>query len=628
LQVDKPTFFSRFQRGLDSISNAMVTVAAAVLALMMLLATYDVLSRYLFNRPMKGTYELVGLMLIVASSWGLAFCQLKKGHISVNVLAQRSSSGIKAALSTYGYGLGLIAIGLTAWQLILQTINYIQSYDTSVSETLEWPLFPFMMALAIGMTVLAVVLLVDFLKSTRLINNRQAIQSLSILVVGTIILCWALFFGFEIDRTVAGMVSFFLLLILLFMGIPVGYVLILTGFSGFVWVAGFEPAWVNLAIVSFENTNSFEFAVIPLFLLMSAFIGNSGIGSQAYNAARAWIGHVTGGLAMATVGACGLFAACTGSSFAGAVAMGKVAYPEMQKANYDSKLALGTIAAGGTLGILIPPSMGFVLIGILTEVSIGKLFIAGILPGLLEIIFYMLTIYFICRFNPKLGPAVPKYDFKRKLKATSQIWPVILLFLVIMTGIYGGIFTPTEAGGIGAFGALVIGIALRRLPRKVIFESLIETAKTASMIILMVVGAFIFMRFLAITRIPFEASEYIVGLGLPKYLILTIVIVAYIVMGMFFDIFSMLILTVPLVFPMVMALGFDPIWYGVIMVKVAEIGCITPPFGINLFGLSAAVDAPMGVMYKSIYPFFFAQIINVLILIAFPTICTFLPSLM
>jgi C4-dicarboxylate transporter DctM subunit len=308
--------------------------------------------------------------------------------------------------------------------------------------------------------------------------------------------------------------------------------------------------------------------------------------------------------------------------------MGKIAYPEMKRLGYSSSLSVGSCAAGGTLGILIPPSMGFIIIGILTEVSIGKLFIAGIIPGILEVVFYGATIYIICKLNPTLAPAGPKTTLKYKVSSLKLTWPVVLLFILIIGGIYAGVFTPTEAGGIGAFGALVIGLAKRQLSRKGINDSLIETAENAAMIIILLIGAFVFNAFLAITRIPFVASEYIIALGLPKYIVLFIILIAYIILGMFFDIYAILILTIPILFPTIVALGFNPIWYGVIMVRVIEIGLITPPFGINLFGLAGIVDVPAGTMYRGIIPFVISDICHVALLIAIPSLSTFLPGLM
>jgi tripartite ATP-independent transporter DctM subunit len=361
---------------------------------------------------------------------------------------------------------------------------------------------------------------------------------------------------------------------------------------------------------------------------MSAFVSRSGIANGAYKTACAWIGHFRGGLAMATTAACGLFAACCGSSLAAAIAMGKMAYPEMKRYRYDATLSAGVIAAGGTLGILIPPSIGFILVGIMTQLSIGKLFIAGIVPGILEVLFYLAAIYLMCRRNPSLGPALPTTTFLQKLEALNMSWPVVMLFLLVIGGIYGGIFTPTEAGGIGAFGALVVGLIRKQLNLTSFAQCLLEASKMTAMMIALIIGAFVFNQFLAITRIPFIACEFIVGLGLNKYVILLLILTIYLLLGMVFDIFAILVLTIPIVYPTMVGLGFDPIWYAVIMVRVIEIGLITPPFGINLFGMAGAIHLPVLQIYKGVLPFLAADMLHVGLLIAVPSLSTFLPGIM
>ncbi len=425
-----------------------------------------------------------------------------------------------------------------------------------------------------------------------------------------------------------GFAGFILIMIIILMGVHVAFGLILVGFIGLALIIGTGPALSSLAVIAFNKANSYDFAVVPLFLLMSAFVSRSGIGKEAYDTARAWVGHLKGGLAMATTVACGLFAACCGSSLASAIAMGQMAYPEMKRYRYDAKLAVGTIAAGGTLGILIPPSIGFIVIGILTELSIGKLFIAGIIPGILEVVFYVGAIYIMCKSNPYLGPALPRTTFGQKIMSLKLTWPILLLFLLVIGGIYGGVFTPTEAGGIGAFGALVVSLIRRQLNGSGFVQALLEGAKMSAMMLALIIGAFIFNQFLAVTRIPFITSEYVVSLSLSKYAILFLIIIVYILLGMIFDIFAILVLTIPIIYPTITALGFNPIWYAVIMVRIIEIGLITPPFGINLFGLAGTVDAPISVMYRGIMPFLMADFLHVALLIAVPSLATFLPEVM
>ena len=429
-------------------------------------------------------------------------------------------------------------------------------------------------------------------------------------------------------QTEIGLIGIAALMVLLLTGVHIGFAMILVGFVGFAAIGGLGGAISNLAILPFDRLNDYNFAVLPLFLLMGSFVAHSGIGREAYEMARTWMGQLKGGLAMATVFACALIAACAGTSAVGAILMGQVAYPEMKKLGYSRAMSAGSIAAGGTMGILIPPSMGFVLIGILTELSIGKLFIAGIIPGILEALFYIFTIFILCRFNPKLAPASVKTTWKAKGGSVKLTWPVVLLFLLIMGGIYGGIFTPTEAGGIGAFGALVISLAKRQLGLQGFWDSLMECAMTTAMIILMLVGAYMFNAFLAITQIPTTISEFISGLPVPPLVILIVVIVFYVICGMFFDVIAVLLLTIPIMYPLMEAMGFDLIWYSVIMVRMIEIGMITPPFGINLFILTGVINEPLGVLYRGIIPFVIADFCHVALLVAVPSLSTYLPSMM
>ena len=429
--------------------------------------------------------------------------------------------------------------------------------------------------------------------------------------------------------TEAGILGFCLMVVLVLLSVHVSFAIIISGFIGLALIIGIEPALSSMAILSFERVTDYTFAVIPLFMLMSSFIANTNIGSEAYQTSRALIGQAKGGLAMATVGATGLFAACTGSSMAGAIAMAKIAYPEMERYKYESKLSLGTIAAGATLGILIPPSMGFILIGILTEISIGKLFMAGIIPGILEIVFYIVTIFILCRFNPQLGPAGPKTTVKQKIGSLRLTWPVAALFLLIIGGIYAGVFTAAEAGAIGAFGALVISLIKKQMTRASFIDCILETAQITGMMIALIIGAFIFKQFLAVTRIPFVFSDWVAALEISKYFIVAIIVFVYIILGSIFDIYAIIVMTTPIIFPTMMALGFNPLWFGVIMVRLMEMGEITPPFGFNLFALSGSLKGiRITDLYRGVVPFLIADVLHIALLISIPALSTFLPDMM
>jgi len=430
------------------------------------------------------------------------------------------------------------------------------------------------------------------------------------------------------NQTEIGLVGIVILTVMLMVGIDVGFSMLVTGFIGFAMIGGWTAALGNMAILPFDTLNNYFFAVLPLFLLMGAFCAEGQIGREAYEMARTWFGQLRGGLAIATIGACGLFAAITGTTLAGSLVMGKVAYPEMRKAGYKMPLSAGCVSVGGTLGILIPPSMGFILIGMMTDLNVGQLFMAGIIPGIAVIIFYMSTIAIWSKLDPKLAPATPKATWKQRFTSVRLTWPVVLLFLVIMGSIYTGVCTATEAGAIGAFGAFIIPLARRQMSRKAFWNSLMDCARMTSMIIILMVGAYMFNAFMAITQIPATFGNFLVQLSLNRWIIMFFILAFYVIAGTFFDPISILILTISIFYPAVQALGFNLIWYSVLMVRLIEIGQISPPAGINLFGLKGVIDAPMSEIFKGVIPFLVSDMFNLALLCVFPVICTFLPSIM
>ena len=416
--------------------------------------------------------------------------------------------------------------------------------------------------------------------------------------------------------------------LMLFFRMWIGLAMAFVGSAGILYLQGFKQTFGVMGTVPYETVAYYPMAALPLFVLMGVIVGNTSIGEDLYYAVYKWVGALRGGLASATVLACAVFASVTGSSATGTVLMGKVALPQMRKYKYDDAMASGCIASAGTMGILIPPSMGFILYGLLTEQSIGKLFMAGFLPGILLTLLMILAIIIITAFRPEAGPAGPKSTFKEKVISLKKVWHVMLLFLLVLGGIYGGIFTPTEAGAIGAFGALVIVIATRQLNRRVFSDILKEATTTSAMIFLVVVGAFIFMKFLGLSKLPFALVKIIEQLQVSKYVIFTGIIILYIILGMFLEVYSAVTFTIPIIYPVIVALGFDPIWFGVIVVLVIEMGLVTPPVGMNVFILNGITGIPLETIFRGIVPFFIAMIVCVILLSVFPEIALFLPRTM
>ncbi len=425
-----------------------------------------------------------------------------------------------------------------------------------------------------------------------------------------------------------GIAGIALLLILFLLRMPVAFAMAFVGLVGFAYLADPGPALSLLAQDIFGQFSSYPLSVIPMFILMGTFAFASGISEKLYDTSYVWVGQLRGGLTMATVLACAGFAAICGSTAATAATMGKIALPEMKKHNYDDTLATGTVAASGTLGILIPPSTILIVYGILTEESIGKLFIAGVLPGILLSLAFVATVAFLCMRNPDIGPPGISTGLKEKLRAITGIIPAMILFLLAIGGLFLGWFSPTQAGAIGAGGALIIGLIRRKLSWRIFFEAGKEALRTACMVIVIITGAVIFGHFMAVSTIPFMLADWLGGLAIPPIAVMSVIIFIYFIGGFFMDSMALVVVTIPIFFPIVMELGFDPIWFGVIIVLVAEMGVITPPVGVNVFVIKGiAPDIPLETIFKGILPFLAALIIVTVILIIFPGIATFLPSL-
>lgn len=427
-----------------------------------------------------------------------------------------------------------------------------------------------------------------------------------------------------------GCLGLIVLIVMLFFGIYIGVVMMVIGGLGMWWLNGWPAAWMMLETVPFASLTEYNMTVVPLFILMGGFCFHAGISNDLYNTIYKWLGHMRGGLAMATIGACAGFAALSGSSLATAATMGTVALPEMRRYKYSNALATGAIAAGGSIGILIPPSVPLILYGYLSSQSIGKLFIAGIVPGIMQAVIYMVVIGLLCWRKPELGPRGPKTTFSEKIISLKSAWVVALLFILVIGGIYTGIFSPTEAAGVGALGAFLFALFTRKLTAKNFSQSVSSTIQNTAMIFLIFVGAMVFGYFLGATRLPHELASMVGSLPVNRYIILIVVLVIYVALGCFLDSLAMILITVPIFFPLVVqSLGFDAIWFGIIMVKMVEIGLITPPVGINVFVIKGiASDVPMSQIFKGVIPFLAGDIIQVAILIMFPQIVTFLPGIM
>ncbi len=420
-------------------------------------------------------------------------------------------------------------------------------------------------------------------------------------------------------------------MLLAFVRIPIAFAMAIVGVIGYAYMRDwqFHIAFAMVQTKVYETGRNYTLSVVPLFILMGSFVTRAGMSQELFRAAYAFIGHLRGGLAMATVTACAGFGAICGSSIATAATMAKVAYPSMKKLGYSDALSTGSIAAGGTLGILIPPSTILVIYGIITETNIGKLFAAGILPGVLATILLCLAIVWTTWRDPAAGPRGERAGWSERWAAFKGVWAVVVLFVVVMGGIYGGVFTATEGAAMGAFGAMVFAYARRALTWKSLFASLVESARTTAMIFMILIGALVFAEFVNITTMPKDLTDFVSRFQLHPIAVVAAIMVIYVILGTAMEELSMILLTLPVFFPIIVKLGFDPVWFGILIVVVVEIGLISPPVGMNLFVLSTLLpEVPTRTVFRGVMPFFVVDCIRLAILVMFPAISLYLPSLM
>jgi tripartite ATP-independent transporter DctM subunit len=431
-----------------------------------------------------------------------------------------------------------------------------------------------------------------------------------------------------------GLLMFAAALLLIALRMPVGIAMLLVGGVGFAAISGWDRLFASLNSLTFSRFSSYTLSVIPLFLLMGDFATKGGMNRALFRCARAWMGHWRGGLAVATIGGCAAFGAICGSSLATAATMSQVAGPEMRRHGYADALATGTLAAGGTLGILIPPSVILVIYAIYTEQSIGAMFVAAVIPGLLATAGYMLVVNLYARLAPAAAPAAPRLPWAERLRATAEVWPVAIVFILVVTGIYGGWFSATEGAAIGAAATGILAVALGGMRWQGLKESLLSTAVTTGLIFLVLLGAELFSAALALSRLPSELSAAVAGLGLSPIVVLLVILLIYFLLGCFMESLAMVLLTLPIFVPLMLSLDFGLdkaqllVWFGILVLMSVEVGMISPPFGLNLFVINAmAKDVPMGETYRGVLPFVASDFLRILLLALFPAVSLWLPGL-
>lgn len=623
---------------LETTVNRIITyvnvLGQAILVVMMLFTAADVLLRYVFNKPITGGIELTEFMMAIVVAIALAYTAVRKGHIATDFVILKLPPRTGAVINsvTCLASIGVFAL-ITWWSLI-----YAGNLRASEAVSSNWyiPVYPFVYIFALGSAVICLILILNLVQYlaqvTAETRNRIRVALLVVVVLALALLAlpiWGSGLVPRIHPLTAGFIGVIAMVIILFLGMAVATTMALAGFLGMVYISGVNAGFIMMGTSPYATSSAYNNSVIPLFVLMGAFCFYAGLSRDLYYAAYKWFGHLPGGLAMATVGACAAFAAVSGSSVATASTMGTVALPEMKKYKYDAALATGCVAAGGTLGILIPPSVPMVIYGIITEQSIGKLFLAGFIPGIIVAAVYILTIYFVCKRNPLLGLPGPSSTLKEKLVSVKGTWAVLVLFLLVIGGLYLGVFTATEAAGVGAFGAFLFAVGTRRLSWHGFKASLVESMETSGMSIFILIGGVIFGYFLAVTRVPFELANLVSSWEVNRYFILLGVIFVYLFLGCIMSALAMIIITVPVFFPIITTLGFDPIWFGIIITRLVEVGQITPPVGVSVFVIKGvSKDVPLYTVFRGIIPFLISDVFIFILLIALPEVVLFLPNLM
>ena len=620
----------RFIKILDGLNPVIhgYSVAGMIFFVFMVFLTFsDVILRYFFNRPISGSIEITEVMMVILVFSSIAYAQFKDAHVSMDILTSSLKKNKQNILEGISLVFSIVIFIVIIWR------SFIAAYtSTHLTAVLHIPLKYVGLLIPLSSLLLLTVLVKKLLLVVRFALNTNP-KSLYAVFGIPLACCVAAFFllalhPWEIDFSVLGILGIITLFVLFTIGVPIAYSLFAAGFVFLCYIRGFDAGLEIIGVTWFETVRSYPWSPLMFFLLMGYICFYSGLGSDLFRMANAIIGHLRGGLTIAAVIACAAFGAVVGDTISGSVAMTAIALPEMRRYRYSDLLSIGTLTTSGPLGTLIPPSIGFIIYAVLTEQSVGDLFIAGIIPGILGAFLFIAVIMVIGRMKPHLMPPAEKSNWNDRIKSLKVTWPTAALFILVIGGIYAGIFTATEGGGIGAFGALVIGVVLRRLNWRLFVEALTESAKFIAMMFTILGGANVFGYFVSMSNIPYNLAELISSMAVSPILIMLMIIAVFFVLGCFLPSIPMLLICVPIFLPVANAFHWDLIWFGVIIVYLFNLACVTPPFGINLFVIKGVANVDMGLMYKSVLPFVLCLCLGLLILLVFPSLSTWLPSLL
>lgn len=618
--LTKPVYF------ISKILNVVALITAGLISVPIVI---NVLTRFFFDLSIMGIIEITELSMILIVFGSLAITQINKGHIRIDVLVKKFPQKAQNIIDVFNYVISFSLFIVLGWQLYVQ----VGVKSGLVSQALGIPISIFLLFASIGTLVFALVLFLDLLTAiSKVLKEGGALWLIPAAIVAVVLLALPAILkalSVRIPGLTLGAFGFMLLLTLMFFRLPIAACMGMTGLLGMIVVTGKPQAALSMLGMSpYSTTASYVLGAVPLFILMGELAFRSGISQDLFDAAYKWLGRLPGGLAMASLVGCAGFSAVCGDTLATAATMGTVALPEMKKKNYSHALATGAIASGGTLGILIPPSMGFIFYAIIAEESIGKLFMAGLLPGLMLVVMFMLYVYIVAKRNPALAPPGEKTTLKEKLVSLKGVIGMLILIVLILGGIMTGFCSPVEGGAVGAAGAFLFALYKRSLTKENLIISIQKTVNVTCMLVAILIGVAILGYFLAATRLPLELAAFVAGLDVGPYVILLAVSILYIILGMVMNIIPLIMLTLPAIYPTILAVGFDPIWFGVITVLLMQIGQITPPVGVALFTInSVSPDISLETITKGAIPFVLIMFLAIILLAIFPQIVLIIPNL-
>jgi len=626
-------------RLLSNAERVATNISGVFIIVMMILTTVDVILRDFFNSPIKGNYELQEMMLVGIAYLGMSYVQSQRQHISMDVLPEYLSRANKLVLQLLGDVIFLLVAVFITWQMGLQAWNAWVNNDYTWG-LIRFPFWPAKLIIALGTGLICLRLIADIIKNPLLRRNQPGLfgksgQYLRLIVTAflfaLIIALIVLSKNLDLTPAAVGGISLLLFVVLLTIGAPVGSSMVLIGVWGMWVLVGVNGAKALAGTIPYTATANYEMTVLPLFIAMGSFAALAGFAQAGFDLAKRWLEGVPGGMAQATVLGASAFAAASGSSAASTAVLSKIAIPEMISHGIKKEMAIGVVAAAASLAIMIPPSNMFVLYGMLTGTSIGKLLISGIIPGLIGAAIIMLMIYLRCKLDPSQAGSLvtTRSTWKERLTAIPRAWGIVFIAVVVMGGLYIGIFTPTEAGAIGAFVSFIAMLIIKRPKLSEISGVLLEAGGIAGTIFFILVGGLTFSNMISISRLPNALSEWVVGLNFPPVVIIIFIMLMYFILGTFLDAISTMIITLPIIFPLILQLGYSPIWFGVLMVQNAEIAEVSPPFGMCLFLLKRMVpDTSMMQIFRGVTWFIIPLVLTMVVYIAFPQVALWLPNTM